>query len=534
VVPFFVYHLSGAVQNMDVIVVALFAIATAVAIVVRRLLVPYTVGLVLAGILLGTTRLFAPPPLTKELLFTVFLPGLLFEAAFHLDFSRFWRSKVTIAALAVPGVIASIALTAALLMPAVRALHFVQNFSFIHAVVFGAVVAATDPIAVVAVFKQLGVPPRLALLVEGESLLNDGTSVVFFGLILSVASGNGVSVAGAGVEFMRVVGGGFLLGGALGLGLAQVIRRVDEAMIEITLTTLAAYGSFVLAEHLHVSGVIATVTAGMICGNYAARSGMSPSTRLAVETFWEYLAFALNSMVFLLIGFEVNLPVTVAAWKAVLAGFIALTVARGVVVTLVSLATRRSGERVPARWAAVLTWGGLRGALSMVLALSLGRGFPHRDVIISMTFGVVVLSILVQGFTMAPLLRLLGVVREARERRIYDLHRGEILAVRAALASLDQVARKYAVAPDLASLVGKEYEDRLRSTEAGLGRYIDERADIRDEVLARMKRYLGIVERNAVAEAARNGFIAEGAAQELTAKIDGRLATLPSTHPADD
>jgi monovalent cation:H+ antiporter, CPA1 family len=357
---------------------------------------------------------------------------------------------------------------------------------------------------------------------------------VFFGMILGVASGDGVSMAGAGMEFVRVVGGGFLLGGALGLGLAQVIRRVDEAMIEITLTTLAAYGSFVLAEHLQVSGVIATVTAGMICGNYAARNGMSPSTRMAVETFWEYLAFALNSMVFLLIGFEVNLPVTLAAWKPVLAGFIALTLARGVVVTVVSLATRRSQERVPARWAAVLTWGGLRGGLSMVLALSLGRGFPHRDILISMTFGVVVLSILIQGFTMAPLLRLLGVVREARERRTYDLHRGEILAVRSALGSLDHVARTYAVAPDLVSLVRKEYEDRLRSTEAGLGRYVEERSDIREEVLARMKHYLAIVERNAVGEAARSGFIADGAAQELTAKIDGRLAALSSTSPPDE
>lgn len=521
-------------HNLDVIGVALFAVATVVALVVRRMLVPHTVGLVVAGLVLGATHVLRPPHLTKDLLFAVFLPGLLFEAAFHIDFSRFWRSKVTIAALAVPGVIASIVVTAALLTPAVRTLHFVQDFRFIHAVVFAALVAATDPIAVVAIFKSLGVPSRLGVLVEGESLLNDGTAVVFFGMIVGIASGNGVSVAGAAREFIRVVGGGFLVGGLIGIGLAQVIRRVDEAMIEITLTTLAAYGSFVAGEHLHVSGVIATVAAGMICGNYAAKSGMSPSTRLAVETFWEYLAFALNSIVFLLIGFEVELRVMITVWKPIVAGFVALTLGRAVVIAVVSTVLGRSRERLPWRWAAVLTWGGLRGGLSMVLALSLAKGFPHRDILVSMTFGVVIVSILVQGLTMAPLLRLLGVVRAGGDRRSYDLRRGEVLATQAALTSLDQVARTHAVASDLVLIVKTEYEGRLRSTEAGLGRVLDEQSGLREEVLARIRRYLGTVERNAIGEAARHGLIADGAAQELTAGVDARLADLAQTGSEGD
>ena len=521
-------------ENLDLISVALFAVATVVALLVRRLLVPYTVGLVLAGLLLGATHVLRPPHLTKDLLFAVFLPGLLFEAAFHLDFSRLWRSKVAVSALAIPGVIASIAVTAALLTAAVGALHFVQGFTFIHAVVFASLVAATDPIAVVALFRTLGVPSRLRLLVEGESLLNDGTAVVFFGMILGIASGNGVSAAGAVREFVRQVGGGVLVGGLVGAGLAQVIRRVDEAMIEITLTTLVAYGSFVAAEHLHVSGVIATVTAGMICGTQAHQGGMSPSTRLAVGTFWEYLAFALNSIVFLLIGFEVDLPAMLAQWKVILAAFAALTVGRAVVIAAVSAALGRSRERVPWRWSAILTWGGLRGALSMVLALSLAPGFPHRDVLVSMTFGVVIISILVQGLTMAPLLRSLGVVRQVDDRRDYDLRRGEILAGKAALGSLEEVARTHAVAPDLISILRSEYEVRLSSTEAGLERIFDERAGLREEVLARIRRYLGTVERSALGEAARHGLIAEGAAQELTAGIDSRLERSTQANPEDD
>ena len=513
-------------QNIDVIVVTLFAVATVVALLVRKLLVPYTVGLVLAGLLLGATHVLRPPHLTKELLFAVFLPGLLFEAAFHLDFSRFWRSKVTIVSLAVPGVIASIAVTAALLTPVVRALQFVQDFRFIHGLVFAALLAATDPIAVVAVFKTLRVPSRLGVLIEGESLLNDGTAVVFFGIILGIASGQGASLAGATREFVRVVGGGLLVGGILGIAASQVIRRVDEAMIEITLTTLAAYGSFVAAEHLHVSGVIATVTAGMLCGNYAAKSGMSPSTRMAVETFWEYLAFALNSLVFLLIGFEVQLSAVIAVWKPILVAFVALTLGRAVVIACVTAALGRSREKVPWSWAAVLTWGGLRGALSMVLALSLAKDFPHREILVSLTFGVVIVSIFAQGLTMAPLLRWFGVVRTQSGRRVYDLRRGQIIAVKAALDSLEEIARTHAVAPTVLSGVKQEYQDLLRAAEGEIGRLYEEQAGLRDEALARFKRYLASVERNAIGQAVRHGLIANGVAQELTTAVDARLASL--------
>ena len=310
--------------------------------------------------------------------------------------------------------------------------------------------------------------------------------------------GRALSVAGATREFVRVVGGGLLVGGIVGMAASQVIRRVDEAMIEITLTTLAAYGSFVAAEHLHVSGVIATVTAGMLCGNYAAKSGMSPSTRMAVETFWEYLAFALNSLVFLLIGFEVEISAVIAVWKPILVAFVALTLGRAVVIACVSAALGRSRERVPWSWAAVLTWGGLRGALSMVLALSLAKDFPHRDVLVSLTFGVVIVSIFAQGLTMAPLLRWLGVVRAVTDRRGYDLRRGQMFAVKAALDRLDEVARS----PCRGSSGSGHGQTGIRGPAPFRGRRdgrcYEEHAGLHDEALARFKRYLASVERNAI------------------------------------
>ena len=274
--------------------ILLFSVAAAVAIAVRQLHVPYTVALVLTGLALGILHLFTPPHLTKELLFSVFLPGLLFEAAFHIEFREFWRNRLAIASLAVPGVAAAVALTTVILTPVVNTLHLEQDFTWQYALVFGALIAATDPIAVVAVFRSLGAPRRLSVLLDGESLLNDGTAIVFFTLSLSLVTGASVTAGQLATDFFKIVGFGGLIGAAVGLAVSQVIKQIDDAMIEITLTTIAAYGSFVTAEHFHYSGVIAVVVAGVLCGNYGARIGMTPSTRVAVETFWEYVAFALE------------------------------------------------------------------------------------------------------------------------------------------------------------------------------------------------------------------------------------------------
>jgi CPA1 family monovalent cation:H+ antiporter len=177
-------------MEFETILILLFVVVTAVAITVQRLAIPYTVALVLTGLVLGLLHAFEAPHLTKALLFGVFLPGLLFDAAFHIEFKQFWRNRLTISALALPGVAAAIALTALILPPVANTLHFVQGFTWKHALVFGAIISATDPIAVVAIFKNLGVPKRLTMLLEGESLLNDGTAIVFFTLSVALVTGS--------------------------------------------------------------------------------------------------------------------------------------------------------------------------------------------------------------------------------------------------------------------------------------------------------------------------------------------------------
>lgn len=388
--------------------IILFSIASLVAIAVRRTPIPYTVALVIVGLAAGQIGVMSPPALTKELLFSLFLPGLVFEAAYNMHVAELRSSWRAVTVLAVPGVIVSIGLVAAVLLGAFRILGPSQPIDWRTCVVFAALVAATDPIAVVALFRQLGVPARLTTLVEAESLFNDGTSIVFLSLVLTFVSANNPSVGALSLQFLGVIGGGAAVGAGLAFGIARVATRVDDPMLEIQLTTIAAYGAFVVAERLHLSGVIATVAAGLILGTYGRAVSMSPATRMSVDAFWRYVAFALNSIVFLLIGFTVHAPALIAAVGAIVAAFVAVVAARGAIVFGVMAAVSRTGERFNSAWAAVLTWGGLRGALSMVLALALPADFPNRTLLIDLTFGVVVISIVFQGATMQWLVRRLG------------------------------------------------------------------------------------------------------------------------------
>ena len=391
----------------------LLAVAAAVAVLSNRARLPYAIGLVLAGLLLGNLLTYPGPHLSKGLLFLVVLPGLLFEAAYQMHFAEFWRARLSILTLAVPGLVVATFLTALMVSWGVN-LYSPGSITFIEAMVFGALISATDPISVLAIFRTLGVDKRLAVIVEAESLFNDGTAIVIFGIVLAMATGSALSVGGAVVEFIRVAGLAVLVGGAVGAGISLLTRSLDDPMIEITLTVLSAYGAFIVADLLGLSGVIACVVAGLICGTWGARGGVGAAARTAVNAFWSYAAFLLNSFVFLLIGVEIKVTTLVHDLPQVLIGWVAINLARAAIVYGKYALMRVAGSSVwPGSWAAVLTWGGLRGGLSMVLALSLPADFSHRELILHMTFGVVLLTLLVQGLTIKPLLRRVGLAGNA-------------------------------------------------------------------------------------------------------------------------
>ncbi len=379
----------------------LLLISGVVAILTRRLKLPYSVGLVLAGIVLALLR-FAPDiNLTKELLFTVLLPPLIFEAAFELSWKQLRKDLPLVLVLATIGVVISAGITAV-------GMHWFADWPWISALIFGVLIAATDPVSVIATFKEAGARGRLLLLIESESLLNDGTAAVLFTLCLEIAAGHASSAPAIVAKIAVTIGGSLICGAVVAGATLLLVGRTMDHLVEITFTTVAAYGSFLLAEHFHFSGVLATLMAGLLIGNVGNLGTISSRGREAVQAFWQYAAFVANSFVFLLIGMREAHQNFVAGWPIILFAVALITVARAAAVYPGCALFAWSSLRVSARHQFIMFWGGLRGALALALALALPADMPQRDVIVTASFAAVAFSIFVQGLSLVPLLRRFG------------------------------------------------------------------------------------------------------------------------------
>ncbi|GAB4457404.1 MAG: cation:proton antiporter [Armatimonadaceae bacterium] len=395
---------TNTIENVEI----LMLIAAIVAMIAHRFRLPYTVGLVLAGVVMAVTRLVPDVSLTKELIFTAFLPPLVFEAAFYIQWRELRRDFIPVITLASFGVLISGALVA-------TGMHFLVGWEWAPALVFGALIAATDPVSVIAIFKEAGVHGRLRLLVEAESLLNDGAAAVIFTVILATVSGAELTAGGVAWQFVSMVVGGVACGLGVGWVLLLLAGRTEDHLVEITFTTVAAYGSFLLAEHFHFSGVLATLSCGLLLGNVGSLGAISDRGREAVGSFWEYAAFVANSLVFLLIGITEGKVAFLPLLPALLIAIVIVTAARGVVYPL-SAIFARTEHRIEPRYQHVLFWGGLRGALSLALVLGLPDSMPRKGEITVVAFGVVAFSIIVQGVTMQPLLAKLGLMPKPEEK----------------------------------------------------------------------------------------------------------------------
>jgi CPA1 family monovalent cation:H+ antiporter len=527
------------IHHVEVQILLLLLIASFVGMGARRLRLPYTLALVVAGLVLGFIRLesLSTLQLNADLLMLLLLPPLLFEAALHIDLEEFRRDTPVILTLAIPGVLVGSALTAGLTWAGLGVTGLSPAFGLPHALLFASVLGATDPISVLALFKELGVTRRLYLLVEGESLLNDGVAVVVFlivGAVLGVAGEHGSAealhtageIASYGLKtFLWMAGAGVGVGLMVGAAASAAVRQIDDHLIETTVTTLVAWGSFLLAEQVHASGVLATVSAGMMIGSVGKHYGMSASTRVAVEDFWEYMAFLANSFVFLLVGLELEPEVLARNAPAIGVAFLAVVAARAATVYgLTPLATRGT-EPVPTAWRHVMVWGGLRGSLSMVLVLTLPQGFEGRSTLVAVVFGVVAVSLFAQGLTVGKLLERLGLSGgDADEREAYELARGRGLAARRALATLSELEERDLIPVGICKELAGWYRDRREAAAAEAAASAG--ANRSDEQLVEGLLRLLASEREAVREAVREGHISDGVAAALLREIAHRVEAI--------
>jgi CPA1 family monovalent cation:H+ antiporter len=376
----------------------LLLIAAIVAILAKRFGLPYSVGLVVAGIVLSIWPRLPHVGLSRELIFTVLLPPLIFEAALYIHWRELRSDLWVILALATAGVFLSACVTG-------LGLHYIERWEWSSALLFGVLIAATDPVSVMATLKEAKKKGRLRFLIEAESLFNDGTAAVAFTIALSFVVDGKITPIEAGRVVIGTIGGGILCGLLVAIATLSLAGRTDDPLVEITLTTLGAYGSFLLAEHFGFSGVLATLTAGLVIGNVGPRGAISEKGKLAVESFWEYAAFVASSLVFLLLGISGTKENFFRVWPAALAAIVLVLASRAAAIYLTLLPFSRSSARVSTRHQHVLFWGGLRGALALALALGLPAVVPRRDEIITVSFAVVAFSVFIQGLTVVPLLR---------------------------------------------------------------------------------------------------------------------------------
>jgi CPA1 family monovalent cation:H+ antiporter len=503
--------------------------ASVIGVLAARLRIPYTVALVLGGLALGSISVrlpiaatlvnHRPDWLTPDVTLIVFLPALLFEGSLKIQLRHLRENALPILFLATIGVLTATLVTG-------FAAHWALGLPILVALVFGAITAATDPISVLSIFKKMAVPQRLSITVEGESLFNDGTAAVLYGILVAGVASGDLGIWTGIQNFVLDVSGGIVLGGGLGLLFSKLTGRIDDPQIEITLTTVLAYSSYLAAQSLHFSGVIATVAAGITVGNVGTRTGMSARTRIALWSFWEYFSFVINSLVFLLIGLQVHLRNLLQAWRPTLLALGTVTLGRILSVYGLVPISGIVSHKIPLRWQHVLVAGGIRGALALALALSLPSHFPYRQELLTMTFGVVAVSIVMQGLAIRPLLHLLG-ISTAREDP-YELARVQQIAISSARSELDNLFENNVISTPAYERLRQELDGRLEQAKAQVAELYgrDSTRILPEMQLAKMK--LVAAEKSSLEEAVHNGLISQQHASKIIEAADEELDRLNS------
>ena len=402
-------------EHTVLILIGLLLLAITMQPLARRIHLPFTATLVIAGF--AASELFVSSGFDTgiraagfhDLIFFVFLPILIFESAYNINARILCQNLLPILILAIPLMLLSTLITAALVYCGIG---HPTGFPWIAALLTGALLSATDPVAVVAMFKQMGVPPRLAILVEGESLFNDAAAIVVFGVFIAIATGSDgpMTLSDASLHFAHVFFGGILVGGITGLLFTGIVRLLQDTVTRSLATVISAYVSFVLAESfLHVSGVMSVLVTGLILGHMIHHVKADTSVGF-IKELWEFNAFVANALVFLLMGVVTTIGMFEERWLAMLIGIAAVLVARAIgIFAFVPLLNKATPiEPISRAYQAVMMWGGLRGAVTLALALSLPVTLDYWWTIQSIAFGVVIFTLFAQATSTGALLRHYG------------------------------------------------------------------------------------------------------------------------------
>ncbi|WP_338448621.1 cation:proton antiporter [Niallia oryzisoli] len=474
--------------KLGLILVMIAAGTTAIA---KKLNRPYPIALVIVGTIIGLINIPIFEPLKDFItegeifnfvIITLFLPALLGEASLKLSFSHLKENKKPILALAFGATLLSFLIVG-------FSSIWLLGFSIQTAFVFAALMSATDPVSVLSIFKSLGVNKRLAIVIEGESLFNDGLAVVLFKIsafYLLTYLDIGLAGIGYGIwEFIKVIFLGLIIGGALGFGFSKLTSYFDDYPLEIIFSVILFYGSFLIAEAVHASGVIAVVVAAMIFGNYGAKIGMSPTTKLNINNFWEVTALLANSIVFLMVGLEITRINVTDKWGYIFLAILIVLVARSISVYASLLFTKNFFTS----WKHVINWGGLKGSLSIALVLSLPRDFAGREEILIFAFSVVLFSLVFQGLSIKPLLSILGVNKKAEGFKEYE----EIVArghkFETAITEINRVRKRLFITEAASNEIITQYEQQLSELKNKLEQLFEKYPNLKEKQQIILQKY---------------------------------------------
>lgn len=506
----------------------LVMIAAGITAIAKKFKKPYPIALVIVGTIIGLVNIPVLEPLKEFItegevfnfvIITIFLPALLGEAALKLKFSHLTENKEPILALAFGGTLLSFLIIGFSSM-------WLLDFSLPAAFVFAALMSATDPVSVLSIFKSVGVKKRLATVIEGESLFNDGLAVVLFKIsafyLVSYIE-LGIEGAGLGIwEFVKVISLGLIIGGALGYGFSRLTKYFDDYPLEIIFSIILFYGSFLLAESVHASGVIAVVVAALIFGNYGSKIGMSPTTKLNINNFWDVAALLANSLVFLMVGLEITRINLSDKWGLIFLAIIIVLIARSFAV----YSSLFFIKNFPTPWKHVINWGGLKGSLSIALVLSLPRDFAGREEILILAFSVVLFSLVVQGLSIKPLLSFLGVNKKEEGNLEYEELIARRYRLETAILEINKVKKNFLITDPVSKELIGQYELNLKELEKDMETLMDKYPDLKEKQQAVLEKHSLYAQHEAIDNLLKEEIISSEVAEKEHQRITNQLVNL--------